>query len=135
MATFLTDSADVARMYYTSRLDLKHRSELGQFLTPATIARFMARQFNNLSGHIHLLDPGAGIGTLTAAVVERLLANPQPVKSLSITAYEVEPIFFPSLTQTLIECCGALNSKGIQADYRLRKESFIASSNDIKLPL
>jgi adenine-specific DNA-methyltransferase len=64
MATFLTDSADIARVYYSSKLNLKQRSELGQFLTPAPVARFMAGQFNNLSGHIHLLDPGAGIGTL-----------------------------------------------------------------------
>jgi len=116
MATFLTDSADIARVYYSSRLNLKQRSQLGQFLTPATVARFMAGQFNNLSGHIHLLDAGAGIGTLTAAVVERLLANPDQVSSCSITAYEVEPVFFPSLNQTLTECCAALNGKGIQAD-------------------
>lgn len=135
MATFLTDSADIARVYYSSKLNLKQRSELGQFLTPATVARFMAGQFNNLSGHIHLLDAGAGIGTLTAAVVERLLANPAQVSSCSITAYEVEPVFFPSLNQTLTECCAALSSKGIQADYYLRKENFIKASSEMNLPL
>jgi adenine-specific DNA-methyltransferase len=135
MATFLTDSADIARVYYSSRLNLKQRSQLGQFLTPATVARFMAGQFNNLSGHIHLLDAGAGIGTLTAAVVERLLANPDQVSSCSITAYEVEPVFFPSLNQTLTECCAALNGKGIQADYCLREENFIKASSEMNLPL
>lgn len=135
MATFLTDSADIARVYYSSRLNLKQRSQLGQFLTPATVARFMAGQFNNLSGPIHLLDAGAGIGTLTAAVVERLLANPDQVSSCSITAYEVEPVFFPSLNQTLTECCAALNGKGIQADYCLRGENFIKASSEMNLPL
>jgi len=135
MATFLTDSADIARVYYSSRLNLKQRSELGQFLTPATVARFMAGQFNNLSGNIHLLDPGAGIGTLAAAVVERLLANPDHVSSCDITAYEIEPVFFPSLNQTLTECCAALRSKGIQADYCLRKENFIKASDEMSLPL
>lgn len=135
MATFLTDSADIARVYYSSKLNLKQRSELGQFLTPATIARFMADQFNNLSGHVHLLDPGAGIGTLTAAVVERLLANPDQVYSCSITAYEIEPVFLPSLNQILTECCAALNNKGIQANYRLREESFIKASSGMNLPL
>jgi adenine-specific DNA-methyltransferase len=95
----------------------------------------MAGQFNNLSGHIHLLDAGAGIGTLTAAVVERLLANPDQVSSCSITAYEVEPVFFPSLNQTLTECCAALNGKGIQADYCLRGENFIKASSEMNLPL
>lgn len=135
MATFLTDSADIARVYYSSRLNLKQRSELGQFLTPATVARFMAGQFNNLSGHIHLLDPGAGIGTLTAAVVERLLANPDQVSSCSITAYEIEPVFLPSLNQTLTECCDALSSKGVQADYCLREENFIKACSEMNLPL
>jgi adenine-specific DNA-methyltransferase len=78
MTTFLTDSADINRVHYSSKLNRKQRSQLGQFLTPARIARFMAGQFNSLSGHINLLDPGAGVGTLTAAVVERLLADPFP---------------------------------------------------------
>lgn len=82
MTTFLTDSADITRVHYSSRLNLKQRSELGQFLTPAPVARFMAGQFHNLSGHISLLDPGAGVGALTAAVVERLLANPNKVKAV-----------------------------------------------------
>lgn len=135
MSTFLTDSADIARVHYSSRLNLKQRSELGQFLTPAAVGRFMARQFNNLSGHIHLLDPGAGIGTLTAAVVERLLANPDQVSSCSITAYEIEPVFLSSLNQTLTECCAALSSKGIQADYCLREENFIKAGGEMNLPL
>ena len=135
MTTFLTDSTDITRVYYASKLDLKQRSQLGQFLTPASIARFMAEQFNDLSGHIRLLDPGAGIGTLTAAVVERLLANPDQVSSCSITAYEIEPIFLPLLNQTLTECCAALNRKGIQADYCLQEEDFIKASGEMNLPL
>jgi len=135
MATFLTDSADLARACPSSKLHLKQRSELGQFLTPAVVARFMARQFNNLSGHIHLLDPGAGIGTLTAAVVEQLLTNPDRVSSCSMTAYEIEPVFLPSLHQTLVKCCAALNGKGIQANYCLKEENFIKASGEMNSPL
>jgi adenine-specific DNA-methyltransferase len=132
---FLTDSADITRIYFSSRLNLKQRSELGQFLTPAPVARFMAGQFSSLSGHISLLDPGAGVGSLTAAFVERLLANPNEVKSCFITAYEVESTFLSSLKQCLIECCAALKSKGIQANYCLREESFIEAFSEINLPL
>ncbi|WP_219724456.1 BsuBI/PstI family type II restriction endonuclease [Fischerella thermalis] len=132
---FLTDSADITRIYFSSRLNLKQRSELGQFLTPAPVARLMAGQFSSLSGHISLLDPGAGVGSLTAAFVERLLANPNEVKSCFITAYEVESAFLSSLKQCLIECCAALKSKGIQANYCLREESFIEAFPQINLPL
>jgi len=135
MITFLTDSTDIARIHCSSRLNLKQRSELGQFLTPASIARFMAGKFSNLSSHISLLDPGAGVGSLTAAFVERLLMNPSNIKRCLITAYEVESIFIPSLQQCLIECCTALESRGIQADYCLREESFIEAITEISLPL
>jgi adenine-specific DNA-methyltransferase len=134
MIRFLTDSTDIARIYYSSRLNPDHRSKFGQFLTPAMVARFMARQFNQFSGHIHLLDPGAGIGTLTAAVVERLLENPDPVKSLTITAYEIEPAFWDSLNQTLLQCCIALKNKGIAASYSLRKQDFIEFGHEFNLP-
>ncbi|MFM6755392.1 MAG: restriction endonuclease, partial [Dolichospermum sp.] len=83
-------------------MNLKQRSELGQFLTPAPVARFMAEQFNNLSGHISLLDPGAGIGSLTAAFVERLLINADQIESCLITTYEVEETFLPCLEECLI---------------------------------
>ena len=132
---FLTDSTDITRIYFSSRLNLKQRSDLGQFLTPAPVARLMAGQFSSLSGHISLLDPGAGVGSLTAAFVERLLANPNEVKSCFITAYEVESAFLSSLKQCLIECCAALKSKGIQANYCLREESFIKAFPEINLPL
>ncbi len=111
MTMFLTDSADITRIHFSSRLNLKQRSELGQFFTPAPVARFMAGQFSSLSGHINLLDPGAGVGSLTAAFVEQLLANPNEVKSCFITAYEVESAFLLSLRQCLIECCTALKSR------------------------
>lgn len=135
MTTFLTDSADLNRVHYSSRLNRKQRSEFGQFLTPADIARFMAGQFNHLSGHINLLDPGAGMGTLTAAVVERLLADPNSVKSCCITAYEIEPIFIKSLNHCLSECCQALKHKGIEAKYSLREHNFIQDFNGVNLPL
>lgn len=135
MTTFLTDSTDIARVHLSSKLNLKQRSELGQFLTPAPLARFMARQFNSLSGHISLLDPGAGVGSLTAAFVERLLANPHKVESCFITVYEVESIFITALKKCLIECCIALEKKGIQANYCLHQKSFIQAIDQIYSPL
>jgi adenine-specific DNA-methyltransferase len=135
MTTFLTDSTDITRIHFSSKLNLKRRGELGQFLTPAPISRFMAGQFRNLSGHISLLDPGAGIGSLTAAFVEQLLITPNKVESCHLTAYEVETTFLPSLKQCLIECCTALKSVGIQADYCLYEKSFIEAEAEINLPL
>ncbi|BAU14707.1 type II site-specific deoxyribonuclease [Leptolyngbya sp. NIES-3755] len=135
MTTFLTDSTDITRIHLSSRLDLKQQSELGQFLTPASIARLMAGQFSHPTNHIHLLDPGAGIGTLTAAFVERLLSAPHQIKSCQITAYEVETAFLSSLNQCLTECCLALEDRGIRAHYSLHERSFIEAIAETTLPL
>ncbi|WP_066425830.1 BsuBI/PstI family type II restriction endonuclease [Anabaena sp. 4-3] len=135
MTTFLTDSTDINRIQFSSRLDLKQRSELGQFFTPAPVARFMAKQFSHLSGNISLLDPGAGVGALTAAFVEQILANPNNVESCLLTAYEVESAFLSSLRQCLTECCVALENRGIKANYCLHEESFIKAVTEINLPL
>ena len=135
MTTFLTDFTDISRIRISSKLNLKQRSQLGQFFTPAPIARFMAEKFTNLSGDIHLLDAGAGVGALTAAFVERLLANPDEVKSCHITAYEVESNFILPLRQCLAECCEALENKGIKAKYKVYEESFIKYFTDSNLPL
>ncbi|WP_235526579.1 rRNA adenine N-6-methyltransferase family protein [Nostoc piscinale] len=135
MTTFLTDSTDINRIHFSSKLNLKQRSEFGQFFTPALVARLMARQFSNLSGHISLLDPGAGVGALTAAFVEQLLANPHNVKSCLLTVYEIESAFIPSLRQCLTECCVALEKIGITANYCLHQESFIQDISKTSLPL
>lgn len=133
--TFLTDSADIANIHYTSKLTSKKRGELGQFLTPAAIARFMANQFDNTSGHISLLDAGAGVGVLTAAFVERLLINPKNITSCCLTAYEIEVSFLPALEKCLNQCCSALNRCGIKADYNLLHKDFIESGAEFSLPL
>lgn len=135
MISHITDLTDITGVNLSSKLNLNQRSELGQFFTPATVAKFMAGQFNNLSGHVSLLDPGAGVGTLTAAFVEQILLNSHQIKSCLITAYEIEATFISSLEKCLIECCQTLENKGIKADYSLQHESFISSIATNNLPL
>jgi adenine-specific DNA-methyltransferase len=94
-------------------------------LTPAPLARLIARQFHPPLGHIRLLDPGAGVGALTAAFVERVLEGPTGVQSCQLTAYEIDPLFVPRLQETLAACCTALEHVGIVADYHLHHTCFI----------
>src|SRR5580704_8139160 len=68
---------------------LARRSELGQFFTPAPVARFMASLLEVRSLPCRLLDAGAGSGILTVAVVDRwtrLGGGP-----LDVTVVESEP--------------------------------------------
>jgi hypothetical protein len=46
----------------------EQREELGQFLTPAPLADFMASMFGELPETVRLLDAGAGAGALTSCI-------------------------------------------------------------------
>ena len=52
------------------------RAVIGQYMTPTPIGRFMAILFNDLAGKLHILDPGAGVGSLTAALVNEYAMLP-----------------------------------------------------------
>jgi len=69
------DSVDSSGLRACLEKSRGHRSDAGQFFTPAPIARCLAGWFG-LKGlnrrALHLLDAGAGVGVLTAAVVERI---------------------------------------------------------------
>src|SRR5207244_7197409 len=50
------------------------RKERGHFGTAPAIADFMAGMFSQIpQGPVRILDPGAGVGTLSAAVCQRVL--------------------------------------------------------------
>lgn len=82
------------------------RAEFGQFFTPAPIASLLAGMLEPVSGQIRLLDPGAGVGSLTAAVVDRAERERWRI-SLDLTAVELDEDLVPSLKETLHECQGA----------------------------
>src|SRR5688572_27630219 len=87
------DQADFFRVDVSRRLDAKHRSDMGQFFTPAATARLMASMFENSFEVPHLLDAGAGVGALTAAWVEEICSREKKPEAIEVTAFEVEPKF------------------------------------------
>ena len=84
----MLDQAEQKRRTVAKVTDRKKKSQLGQFMTPATVAKFMASLFEiPTEGEVSLLDAGAGLGALTSAFLERVPAN---VKTRS-EAFEVDP--------------------------------------------
>ena len=67
------------------------KAQLGQFMTPATVARFMASLFppSPLQA-CRLLDAGAGMGALTCAFLHRWMTGDFGFASLEATACEVD---------------------------------------------
>jgi len=114
------ETSEYYRVDAALKLDPEKRSMLGQYMTPAPIGRFMASLFTDLSGDLRILDPGAGVGSLTAAVVERLCNQPVKPRSVALICYEIEQLLSRYLSNTLKEAeiqCQAAQIKAISHIY------------------
>ncbi len=108
-AESLIADVEVLRIRATSQLSEARRSEFGQFLTPPRVAELTARLFTPGTTDVHLLEAGAGVGSLIAAALVRLLQT-KPPKRFQVTAYEIDPDLRPFLERAL-SLCGALCCK------------------------
>jgi adenine-specific DNA-methyltransferase len=87
---------DQARLEANGRLNPARKIELGQFMTPASIAQFMASLFSKRKGAVRLLDAGAGVGSLTDAFINRWGG-----RDVRVSAYEIDPTMVSYLRETL----------------------------------
>lgn len=84
----------------------KSKSEnirLGRLFTKKDTARLMAGMFTLTPGKrvYTLLDPGAGTGILSAALIEHICQQAQGCEQIFLTCYENDPIFVPMLEDNL----------------------------------
>ena len=127
MQPALTETTEFYRIAAALKLDPERRSGLGQYMTPAPIGRFMASLFADTSGDVRALDPGAGVGSLTAALVERYASGATKPRSISLTCYEIEPLLIDYLRTTLEEAERRSNASRIAAAGQIQPDDFILS--------
>lgn len=112
---------DISRREATGQLDQSKRSDFGQFFTPYEVARFMASLFHvNGAEKLSLLDAGAGIGSLSVAFLEQLIAKSGA--DLDIIAYELDETVSPILKSNLELFAGhtqknRVNAQVVKADF------------------
>jgi adenine-specific DNA-methyltransferase len=121
----LLDSVDFFRLDANRKLDPEKRSDFGQFMTPSPTARLMASMFRAELDHIDLLDAGAGVGSLTAAVVDEICSRDHKPKSIYATAYEIDPVLLDYLRGTLEQCESTCRNVGVAFQYELISRDFI----------
>ncbi len=110
---------------------LKNRSnetlkEQGQFLTPPSVARYMARQLGSIPDRACLLEPAVGSGALVCAVIEHLIAEHRPIE-LWIDAYETDAELCEQSRQVLNIACETAEGQGIKIHWQVYQEDFILS--------
>jgi adenine-specific DNA-methyltransferase len=104
------------------------RSEIGQFLTPASTAQFMSSMFEEGPQYVRILDPGAGTGVLFAMCVESMISQDKPPLSIKVVAYETDVAILRHLKETM-NCCKSLcASHGISFQGEIINEDFVSAA-------
>ncbi|MFA6414223.1 MAG: Eco57I restriction-modification methylase domain-containing protein [Syntrophales bacterium] len=125
----LLHALDHVRRVHNGRTQRSERSDIGQFLTPVAIARFMASLFEvNGREHIRILDAGAGAGVLFSAYVEALVDDVRRPLSIEVVAYENDGSILLELQNTMSRCAAACEDAGIVFNGEIKAEDFIAAA-------
>ena len=97
----LLSRAEEHRLTVAKATKRAHKSAFGQFMTPASTAEFMANLLPRPKAAASVLDPGAGLGALTCAVLDHWQAKKKGHMPISVTAYELDTRLVPHLRETL----------------------------------
>lgn len=94
--------------------------------TPHATALFLADLLDiPRAGSWRLLDPGAGVGSLTAAVVHRTIRE-APQTRLHVTVFEIDQRLLPALTATLNDCARSADAAGMELSFEILPDDFIS---------
>ncbi len=121
----LCERVDLLRLDATRCLDPRRQAELGQFLTPSSVARLLARLFAAPGPVFRFLDPGAGVGSLSAALVAELCSRPARPERIEVTTFELDPHLTEYLRETLALCEAACAAADVTFGSTIHGEDFV----------
>ena len=102
------------------------RKSLGQFFTPIEVARQITDLVQPLPASIRILDPGAGAGMLSSALVSRILADESfKVSDIEVVACEIDHNLSSNLVKALEMCRQVCEQCGITFTYKTCSIDFI----------
>src|SRR5260370_30176388 len=110
---------------YERKTSLNDRKMKGQFFSPAEVCHFMASLFSlKQSTTFRLLDPGAGLGSLAAALCDSFL-HLRSSRHLEIHLFENDPEVLPFLHKSMQHCGETLSQRGHSMHYEIHAKDFI----------
>ena len=125
----LVADVDAVRKVANKKLVGKTKSQLGQFMTPASTSVFMASLFPEPEHQIiELLDPGAGIGSLSVAFLNRV-KKWEHVQRVNLDVFEIDAVMLKFLKGNLISCQDVCNKESFEMEFRIYCEDFIAQAS------
>lgn len=110
---------------YIEQMPKEIRKKNGQFFTSKETALFMASLFDLslFSKEISILDPGAGSGILTAALIQRII-DTDKIKTIKITCYETDGDILELLNKNLL---WIRDNSPLKIEYKIVKDNYITS--------
>ena len=121
------EQVELLRIRANGDLDPNRKRSFGQFFTPAPISQFMASLFSNISGNVRLLDPGCGVGSLSAAFVDETIRRNE-ADSLIVTAYDIEDAIIPYIKETIDICKNISQEQQLPFSFEFLNDDFIISN-------
>jgi tRNA1(Val) A37 N6-methylase TrmN6 len=110
-----------------------HKAAFGQFLTPAPIAERLSALFSPFPGKaVCLLDAGAGIGSLTAAALQRALL--EGASTVETHTWEVDPLMLPHLQETLNHLKHESQQVGIPFSAQIHPHDYLQAATNASPP-
>lgn len=132
----LVEQVDLLGHHAAGHRDAARRGELGQFFTPAPLARLMGAMLPTGQRYVSLLDAGAGVGTLFSAGVEALVVSPTPPQTIDVTAYEIDQKLLPYLRETMQLCQQLCEARQIDFRGHIIEHDFIVHAvEQLRMPL
>lgn len=110
-------------------IDKNNKEKYAQYYTGQNIAKYMANMFKKINKKvIRLLDPGCGVGVLTAAFLERLLEiENRKVQKVIITLYEIDNHVIKTLNDNMKKISNICMEHGLTIEYHIINQNFIQS--------
>ena len=117
--------ADQRRLNTQRTLDPTVQLKLGQHFTPSQAAKLIA-SIPRLPAHgtLKILDPGAGTGSLLAALFARIVAE-SPSLEVNIVALEIDTQVADSLRETMDELLQVATNAGVNLHTEVVEDDFI----------
>jgi adenine-specific DNA-methyltransferase len=97
----MLSTIEQTRLRLSKNTEAKKKSQFGQFLTSSRTAAFMVSLFPEDKGRCRLLDAGAGIGSLSAAFLDRWDTAGFDFQRVELDAFEIDDSLHSYLNQTL----------------------------------
>jgi len=120
----LTIQVDKLRQEINTSIDKKKRAKQGQYFTPMPVAVFMASLFEKMEGDIQLLDPGCGLGSLTAAFIDESLRRSK-LQKLDIIAYDNDHSMSQHINSSLKLFQEQLEAQNIPIQSKFLNDDFV----------